>query len=409
VADGRELVRRPLGVPTSSVTVTFTPDESRVAVRLPGKEVSTIHVLDLASGKDALTIQDHRTWFPGTQFVTADGRALVVAGQRVVGYSLADGSEQFSYTIDANTGPGGSQAAGASDTSAGWRALALSPDGSLGCCVLSRGIGGPSTIPNRLLLFDGRTGRALHRWPDSDRGGRMGEVLSFSADGRLVASSDGNDVHLWEAATGRKVRTFQGHRGEMETLAFSGNGRRLASASWDGTVLIWDLFDTSTGDPALAWADLAGDDAAAAWSAIWRLADAADGVTLPLLRKYLKPLTAADRDWIARLGADLDSDDFRVRDRASRELADVGYDAKPALFAARAKGPSAEAAARLDQLIAKLSGPPSSGESLRTWRALAVLEILGTPEARTFLAELAGGADGWLTDEAKAALKQLAR
>src|SRR5262249_58223099 len=67
------------------------------------------------------------------------------------------------------------------------------------------------------------------------------EMLVFSPGGRLLASSDGFDVRLWEVATGKEVRTFRGHRNEVENLAFSANGRRLATASWDSTVLIWDL------------------------------------------------------------------------------------------------------------------------------------------------------------------------
>jgi hypothetical protein len=232
----------------------------------------------------------------------------------------------------------------------------------------------------------------------------MFEVLSFSADGRLVASSDVYDVHLWEAATARKVRTLRGHRGEMEALAFSGNGRRLASASWDSTVLIWDLSADGPADPDRCWTDLASADAPTAWAAVWRLADADDEVTIPLLRKHLRPVTTAEAERIGKLVADLDSDEFRVRDRAFKELSDLGHAARAALRAARDRKPSAEMAERLDRLLAKLVGPPSAGESLRTWRAVAVLEAKRSPAARALLAELAAGADGFLTAEAKSAL-----
>jgi hypothetical protein len=408
VAGGRELVRRPLplGQPAGWATVAFTPDESRVAVRLPGAEVATIHILDLPSGKEMLTIRDPRTKWFGTMFVTADGRTLVVAGHRQVGYSLADGTEQFSCTIDPD--PDGGPVPPVSDVSAGWRALTVSPDGSLGCCDLSRGIGGPSIIADRLLLFDGRTGRALRRWSDSGKGGTHYEVVVFSPDGRLVASSDGYDVHLWEAATAREVRTFHGHRGEIEALSFSGNGRRLASASYDSTVLIWDLSAPAKDEPADWWNDLASDDAATGWAAVWRLADGPDDVTIPLLRKRLRPVTAAENERVRKLVASLDSDEFRVREQAFKELMVLGHAARPALTAARDKKPSAEVAGRLERLLAKVIGPPSSGESLRTGRALAALEAKGTPAAVGLLRELAAGVDGWLTAETQAAVKRFA-
>ena len=65
-------------------------------------------------------------------------------------------------------------------------------------------------------------------------------------------------------------------------------------------------------------------------------------------------------------------------------------------------------AERLEQLLAKTVGPPNSGESLRTWRALAVLEAKGSTKAKDFLLEFAAGApDAWLTVEAKASLRRI--
>jgi hypothetical protein len=105
--------------------------------------------------------------------------------------------------------------------------------------------------------------------------------------------------------------------------------------------------------------------------------------------------------------ADLDSNQFRVRDRAFKELSDLGHAALPAMQAALAKKPSAEMANRLGQLLAKVTGPPSAGESLRSWRALAALEAKGTPQAIELLRELAAGAaDAWLTVEAKKTLRR---
>src|SRR2546428_175973 len=51
-------------------------------------------------------------------------------------------------------------------------------------------------------------------------------------------------VRLWEVATGRELRTLEGHTNGVAGVAFAPNGKRLASASHDKTIRLWD---TATG------------------------------------------------------------------------------------------------------------------------------------------------------------------
>jgi WD40 repeat protein len=111
--------------------------------------------------------------------------------------------------------------------------VTFSPDGMQ---VLS------GSYDNTIKLWDANSGRELRTFS-----GHADVVLSvaFSPDGRQVLSGDSEMILiLWDASTGRELRSFSGHTGYVESVAFSPDGRQVLSGSDDRTIILWD---TNTG------------------------------------------------------------------------------------------------------------------------------------------------------------------
>jgi hypothetical protein len=218
-------------------------------------------------------------------------------------------------------------------------------------------------------------------------------------------------VSLYETATGREAYRFKGFRGAAGALAFSPDGRRLAVADSDSTVLLLSVLGTARPPDAARrdelWAALAAEDPGPAFAAMRELGAAPHEAVALLGERLTAPKPPSEQ--VAKWIRELDDGSFAVREAASAELAKLGPFAEKALRDARKGGPSPEAKRRLDALLAALAeDAPPSPEQLRTLRAVAVLEQLGTPEARGLLDKLAQGAPGALvTEEAKAARERL--
>lgn len=74
--------------------------------------------------------------------------------------------------------------------------------------------------------------------------------VAFSPDGKMVAAAYSDDpftVRLWEIATGKCVKTFEGHSKGVRTVAFSPDGEYVISGSLDETIRFWKVHEESEG------------------------------------------------------------------------------------------------------------------------------------------------------------------
>lgn len=90
-------------------------------------------------------------------------------------------------------------------------------------------------------VWDARSG--MHELTLDHLDGGEVESAAFSPDGALIATGSGlsGHIYLWDARTGKLLSTLVGHRGLVSGLAFSRDGRRLASSSRDKSVLVFDV------------------------------------------------------------------------------------------------------------------------------------------------------------------------
>ena len=66
-------------------------------------------------------------------------------------------------------------------------------------------------------------------------------AVAFAPDGKSVASSGGEVIHVWDPSTGERLSTLKGHKGVAKALAFGPDANTLVSGGDDKTVYVWDV------------------------------------------------------------------------------------------------------------------------------------------------------------------------
>lgn len=275
-------------------------------------------------------------------------------------------------------------------------------------------------FPNPLgFLADGRlivSERAVRFRPElsgpvtfSHDGRRFARLQSESVNGRWRITG----VHVYETATLGAIRRAP-LPADVDAVALMHDGRQVVVARAGGGLEVrhWDWHaeerpGLADPRPGREWDDLAERDARVALAAVCAMVAAPDAAVRTLGERVAK----GDAVRVAALVRDLGNDVFAARERASAELAELGWRAETQLRDAAANSPDAEVRDRAHRLLARVRvGNRGGSDDLRAVRAVEVLERIGSAGARELLARWAADYPGTvLGTEAAAAAGRVAR
>lgn len=207
--------------------VTFSPDGTTL---FAGSSNGYVYAWNIESGMPIHTFvnKDGRTH---SIAVSPDGKTLIAGNSPILEYKI----DQYFYRFwDIQSGK---MLFEVSLKYWGDNGIALSPDGRI---VAFAG-------EDEIEIWETETHRLLHCLEKPDH--EAVRVLAFSPNGRILASGSNDcNVYLWDATSWGKVRSVARHGNNISALAFSPDSKMLASADVDGGLALWYIL-SQDGDP----------------------------------------------------------------------------------------------------------------------------------------------------------------
>ena len=234
------------------VGVAFSPDGARIA---SASSDETLKVWDVATSHRTKTLVGHRNYVWGVAFSPDNQRIASASFDKTV--KLWDAvSGRHTATLSGHTkrvdfvafSPDGESVASASwdATVKLWDVASGRQTGNL--------TGHTGRVHSVAFSSDGKTiasasaDKTIKLWDVATR--QVSATLTmptavsfvtFSPDGKRLASASPLTVTLWDVATGRRTATLKGHTNIVFCVAFGPHGDRLVSASNDNTLKLWDV------------------------------------------------------------------------------------------------------------------------------------------------------------------------
>jgi WD40 repeat protein len=428
----------------------LSPDGHFAAtVQAGGTQGIAIALSEPASRRELGTIQGgaRETSAPTTAF-SPDGNTLAIrykTEQSIAIYSVTDNKKLASIPIVTLRPPGGEQLGGPVVAKVAPATMVLSENGRLlaayadaytfgvwdvssgkrlaGMMISAEKVveGGAFSADGRCLAVEHRDGTAtlfelatggvrqvfaglggaIAGWTNAANTGsyfQHGAKLEFGHRRPILAvgMADGT-TDVWDNAIGVRLASLKGHDGSVQAVSFAPGDSLLATSSADTTILVWDAAKLPKATRTVqnlnsqeAWQALAGQDAVKAYQRMCDLT-ARPEQALDLLSKHLKPATGVSAEEIEKLIGQLGDPIFRVREKATADLLQIGERTLDIVDRKLASA-APEMRQRLVVLREKIGGKVHQGDALRSLRALEILERIGGTRAERLLETLAGGA-----------------
>lgn len=239
--------------------VTWSPDGNYIATVIPSieGESDAVQIWKMPHGEPVFTYRSSLNWINSVAW-SPDGKYIASSGEKVELWNAFTGKLQYIHPEEAAT-------------------VAWSPDGKrlASICADSR----------TAESWDALDGRNSITYAPNDYEGD--HVLAWSPDSQKIAFYDASGIEIWKASNGQHLSSYQVHGGALMDyypliydMAWSPDGRRLASAADDQTV---EICDAMTGNNIFSYTGHADRVVAVSWSPDGKyLASASEDNTLQI-------------------------------------------------------------------------------------------------------------------------------